>query len=274
MRSGPLRFVPFVCLGLGALFLFFATAIYVIDSDLISFFVPARMVSLNGALVAALLLGISAWLRRTRPMPWTKGLLVFSLIAAAVVYVREYALIDEVELSFNNAGAELVGTLYLPASEAPHPAVVIAHGSLKAPREAYHLFASGLTRQGIAVFSFDKRGTGKSGGEYQEQNNASEENLKLLASDVASAAEVIADHPSIDARRLGVFGISMGGWLAPIAAEETGRIRFMVLNSGPTVFRWRRELLQRPGGRHPRRRIRSSAIRNRQFGRSRVAVGV
>lgn len=54
-----------------------------------------------------------------------------------------------------------------------------------------------LVRHNIPVLSFDKRGTGSSGGEYEWKNNSSTKNLRLLASDVAAAVAALAAQPEI-----------------------------------------------------------------------------
>jgi hypothetical protein len=39
--------------------------------------------------------------------------------------------------------------------------------------------------------------------------------------------------PEIDARRVGLFGVSQAGWILPLAAKELGDAAFMVFWSGP-----------------------------------------
>ena len=211
-------------------------AIYGVDSDLINFFLPTRTVVLTCLLVSVGMLVLHLALRgRFARSVFVYALGVTALVLAAMIYVREFTAYREVELSFENEGASLVGTLYLPQPIGRYPTAVIAHGSIRAPRRLYHLFADRLVRRGIAVYSFDKRGTGESGGVYEAENNGRLENLTLLASDVAAAVEKVRHHPEIEESHVGILGISMGGWLAPLAADQTDSVGFMVLVSGPTV---------------------------------------
>lgn len=208
---------------------------YVIDADLISFFLPVRWIALTGSLLGAIAIGLTIGATHRRILS-RSGLAAGLLLAFAVfVFVREFTQYREVDLSYQNQETTLAGTLYLPKGEGPFPAVVIAQGSIRAPRTLYHFWADHLVRRGIAVLSFDKRGTGKSGGTYEEDNNASEENLSRLASDIALGVEALQARSEISASRIGIFGLSMGGWLAPIAAERSSSVAFMALNSGPTV---------------------------------------
>lgn len=212
-------------------------AIYGVDSDFVNFFLPTRMVVLTGLLVSAGILALHLALRiRSSRSVAVYGLAVAALVlAATMVYVREFTAYREVELSFENEGARLAGALYLPKQSGRYPAVVIAQGSIRAPRRLYHFWADRLVRSGIAVFSFDKRGTGDSGGVYEAENNSSLENLTLLASDVAAAIVAVRRHAEIDGARVGILGLSMGGWLAPLAAQRADSVGFMALVSGPTV---------------------------------------
>jgi uncharacterized protein len=222
-----------VLLGLSTLFALLAGATYIMDADVVSFFLPVRWVVPQLFGLSALL-AVFAMIRR-RGSRFGLVLLWVSLGAAAAVYVVEFRAYQEVEVAFENQGVSLSGTLYLPKSGGPFTTVVVAPGSIKAPRRLYHFWADALVREGIAVLNVDKRGTGKSGGTYQSDNNASETNLRLLASDVATAAEFAAGRSEVDASRVGILGFSMGGWLAALAASESSQVRFIVAVSGPTV---------------------------------------
>lgn len=71
------------------------------------------------------------------------------------------------------AGVTLSGTLTLPTSKGPFPVVLLIAGSGPIDRDEtvfghkpFLVLADYLTRQGIAVLRFDKRGCGKSTGNY------------------------------------------------------------------------------------------------------------
>lgn len=70
------------------------------------------------------------------------------------------------EVRFSSAGATLAGELDLPVGEEPAPLVVVIHHSGPVGRDAYGYLAEILLAEGYAVFRFDKRGTGASGGTY------------------------------------------------------------------------------------------------------------
>jgi uncharacterized protein len=88
----------------------------------------------------------------------------------------------------------------------------------------HHLHAT-LPPAGYAVFTFDRRGEGASTGE------PSAGRFELLAADANAVAGALAAHDDVDARRIGLWGISQGGWVAPLAAVRSGRAAFLVLLS-------------------------------------------
>jgi alpha/beta superfamily hydrolase len=73
---------------------------------------------------------------------------------------------EQREVRFVSEGVELAGELDLPLREDLAPLVFIIHHSGPVTRDAYGYMAELLVEAGFAVFRFDKRGVGKSGGEY------------------------------------------------------------------------------------------------------------
>jgi pimeloyl-ACP methyl ester carboxylesterase len=118
-----------------------------------------------------------------------------------------------------------------PADQPIHAAVVFIHGSGKQTRSL--ALAERFAREGIMVLVYDKRGAGKSGGEYEGEQNVSEKNIALLADDANSALQKLASHPSLKGAPVGFAGISQAGWIAPVAAERSSLAKFLVLWSGP-----------------------------------------
>jgi dienelactone hydrolase len=116
---------------------------------------------------------------------------------------------------FQSHGTELAGMLIEPEStEARKPLVVMVHGSEKTAMlgTAYPYL---LAAQGVAVFAYDKRGTGQSEGFYTQ-------NFELLADDAAAAGRQARDLASGRFTRFGYAGFSQGGWVAPMAALRGG----------------------------------------------------
>jgi len=93
--------------------------------------------------------------------------------------------------------------------------------------------AQRFANEGIAALVYDKRGAGKSGGEYEGDQSVSEKNTSLLADDAVSALRRLATHPSLKGIHAGFAGISQAGWIAPLAVQRSDLAKFLVLWSGP-----------------------------------------
>lgn len=125
----------------------------------------------------------------------------------------------------------LVGTLYKPDGPGPHPALVVLHGASGGTRQTgfYRHLTERLPPAGIAVFLYDRRGSGESGGRFDTAG------FETLAADGVAAAGALAARPDIDAARIGVYGISQGGWIAPIVAARRPATTCVIVVSGSGV---------------------------------------
>src|SRR5207249_3459547 len=89
--------------------------------------------------------------------------------------------IRQENVRFKSDDVNLEGTLYLPQGPPPYPAVVLLHGSGPLSRYSFgpipHFFAAA----GLAVLTYDKRGTGQSTGSFDTAT------FDQLAEDGASA---------------------------------------------------------------------------------------
>jgi uncharacterized protein len=115
---------------------------------------------------------------------------------------------------FTSAATTLAGELMEPLwRSGPLPLVVMVHGSERTPAIG-NQYTYALAAQGIAVFVYDKRGTGASKGEYTQ-------NFELLADDAAAAFMQARNLLKGRFTRAGYFGGSQGGWVAPLAATRS-----------------------------------------------------
>lgn len=147
---------------------------------------------------------------------------------------RRVMLYKEEEVQFSNKGTTLSGTLALPLTEGPHPAVVLIHGSGAESREGYRFLADHLARHGIAALRYDKRGVGKSTGDWHVST------FKDLAEDALAGFYFLQRHHCIHPEKVGLLGTSQGVWIAPLAAGP--HVAFIVLLSGACVSPKKQEL--------------------------------
>jgi dienelactone hydrolase len=141
--------------------------------------------------------------------------------------------VSKQDVSFTSEGVVLVGTIFKPKKS--YAAVVIVHGSGQEPR--MNGFAEILSKEGITVLTYDKRGVGKSGGIYAGPevgtNNIDSFNLSLLAKDASAAVNILKQQNKN--MPIGIVGFSQAGWIIPIAANQNPLVEFMVLFSCPTI---------------------------------------
>ena len=135
------------------------------------------------------------------------------------------------------AGAVLAGTLTLPppsAGPGPFPAAVLIAGSGPNDRDEtilrhklFLVLADDLTRRGVAVLRYDKRGVGKSTGSYALATS------RDFAEDAQAAFAYLKTQPHINAAKVGLIGHSEGGLIAPMVAAKSPTVAFLVLLAGP-----------------------------------------
>jgi pimeloyl-ACP methyl ester carboxylesterase len=142
----------------------------------------------------------------------------------------------EEAVTFDSPGAhaKLSGTLTLPPGKGPFPAVILIAGSGPNTRDetvfGHHVFlvlADHLTRAGLAVLRYDKRGVGASGGDYFHATS------RDFADDAQAALAWLRTRADIDGARIGLLGHSEGGLVAPMVAAVDKRLAFVVLLAAP-----------------------------------------
>jgi len=149
--------------------------------------------------------------------------------------VKPYPYKEE-EVSFPNGKAKisLAGTLTLPRAPGPFPAAVLLSDSGPHDRDEsivghrpFLVLADHLTRKGIAVLRFDKRGIGKSTGDFA---NATTEDF---AGDAEAALAYLKTRKEIDLKKTGLIGHGEGGMIAPLVAAHSSDVAWIVLLAGP-----------------------------------------
>src|SRR5262249_18410165 len=124
--------------------------------------------------------------------------------------------VHQYEVRVPTSGAVLAGTLTLPPGDGQHPGVVYVSGSGPTLREEAQWLESVFVARGIAVLAYDKRGNGQSTGRYPG-SLASGSTIRTLAGDAVAAARFLAAQRGIDRSRVGLYGLSQGGWIIPQA---------------------------------------------------------
>ncbi len=158
---------------------------------------------------------------------------VIVLISLAVAFVLNparteektprYVCCTETELVYNNGDTQLAGVLLSPVDAGEYPAAVILQGSGDSDRNNgwARLIAETLVSKGIAVLLTDKRGSGKSSGNWRTASFVD------LAKDGLAGIDKLRGVDGIRKDRLGFVGLSQGGHVAPLAASM-GDVQFVI----------------------------------------------
>jgi dienelactone hydrolase len=102
------------------------------------------------------------------------------------------------------------------------------HGSGEEPRLSYGPLVASYVGDGIAFFSYDKRGVGDSEGKCCPDVYG---HFNLVTADAVGAVAAVRRSPQIDPNRVGFLGASAAGWVAPRAAETSKHVAFLAIAS-------------------------------------------
>ena len=140
------------------------------------------------------------------------------------------------EVVFSNGPIVLTGELTFPEGAGPHPGVVLISGSGPQDRASnlfgFRIFAAladHLAEVGVASLRFDDRGVRGSTGDTLQAT------VQDRAGDVEAAVGVLLSREDIDGGSIGLIGHSEGGLVAPMVANRTESISFLVLLAAPAL---------------------------------------
>jgi carboxymethylenebutenolidase len=119
--------------------------------------------------------------------------------------------------------------LYEPETGGHHPAVVLLYGSggLKAAGSMYRWYATAFASKGMVtiICPYFDASHGK-----QRRNPA---NTRIWIPAVKDCVTFVSSLPSVDPKRIGMFGFSLGGYLGLCTAPRDLRVSALVDMSGP-----------------------------------------
>jgi 2,6-dihydroxypseudooxynicotine hydrolase len=132
---------------------------------------------------------------------------------------------ERVEIPFD--GATMVGTLRRPQNAEKPPLVLLLPG-LDSTKEEFFYWEDVFLKRGLATFSLDGPGQGECG--YNSRIRPDYEAA------VSTALDLLTNRNEIDQNRIGLAGVSLGGYYAPRAAAYEPRVKAAVGNCGPWNF--------------------------------------
>ncbi len=166
--------------------------------------------------------------------------------AACADQTGAQAQFEEHRVEFHNHDVKLAGSLLLPKSERPLPAVIFVHGAGPQTREKYRKQGEYFASQGIAALIYDKRGTGESGGAYESRKP-----YENLVNDALAGVAFLKQQREIEQSQIGMWGLSQGGYISAAAASRSKDVEFLVAVGSEVadgmLFYYRDNLFRRYG---------------------------
>ncbi|MBO9450678.1 alpha/beta hydrolase [Tropicibacter sp. R16_0] len=142
--------------------------------------------------------------------------------AALMASTAAFAQVETRSVTFENEGATLSGTLYLPEGHdgSALPTVVVTGAWTSVEEQMPSVYAREMVERGFAAFTFDFRGWGKSGD--LPQNVRFVESPAAKTSDIRAAFEFVSTLPEVDAARINGLGIcaSAGYMVDAVSGNE------------------------------------------------------
>ncbi len=124
-----------------------------------------------------------------------------------------------------------------PAGEKPHAALLLLHGAGGSTGFWFERFAPLLTAAGIAAYAphyFDRTGTARATREMILDGV----HFNRWLTTAGDAVSYVAARPGVDARRIGILGVSLGGYLSMAMAAADRRVRAVAEVSGGMPSEW------------------------------------
>jgi 2,6-dihydroxypseudooxynicotine hydrolase len=132
---------------------------------------------------------------------------------------------ERIEIPFG--GAAMAGHLRRPAGITRPPLVLLIAG-LDSTKEEFFAAENVFLARGMATFSLDGPGQGEAARALRIRPD--------FEAPVAAVLDVLCERPDLDGTRVGMLGVSLGGYYAARAAAFEPRVRAVVVSGGPYDF--------------------------------------
>lgn len=160
------------------------------------------------------------------------------LLAMLVVATGCFTPYRSSRISFESQGDTMSGVLTRPTASAQKAValLVFVHGDGASVADEYgynSIVWNRLAEADIASLSWDKKGVGRSQGDWLAQS------MDDRAQEVVDALEHIADAYPDAFPTIGLIGFSQAGWVLPKVVQLSSRSDFMIIVSG--AINWERQ---------------------------------
>ncbi len=168
-----------------------------------------------------------------------KNLILLLLLLSHFTFSQENKFRSEEVDYWNIADSvHISGTLTMPEKGSKFPAVLLITGSGPEDRDCnlfghkpFKVIAEYLSNRGFAVLRVDDRGVGKTTLGKNPKLVTSEN----FAKDVLSGVDFLKNRSEINPKKIGLIGHSEGGMIAPMAANQSKDVAFIISLAGTGV---------------------------------------
>lgn len=140
---------------------------------------------------------------------------------------------ETTDFTFMSSEQQLSGVFDAPEGDGADALILFVHGYGETNVRAWNTFSDLRQRfneVGIATAVWDKPGQGQSEGEFDINQS-----VYSSAQEVVDAAKLLREMEAPGADKIGIWGVSRAGWIAPIAISQDGDIDFWISVSGTTA---------------------------------------
>lgn len=153
------------------------------------------------------------------------SILVYQVVVprklSETVNPSNYLMVGYKEVSFNSSGNNFTGWFIPGVRNAP--AIILCHG-YKSNRSELLTLAATLQENGYNLFLYDMRGHG--------ENPAAMTTLGYKESgDLVAAMQTLSSQPGVNSKRMGLYGVGLGGYVVLAAATQSVQVKTLVIDS-------------------------------------------
>ena len=126
-------------------------------------------------------------------------------------------------ITYSLNGLKIAANVYTPAgfdATKNYPALVVAHPNGGVKEQVSGLYSQRMAEQGYVCLAFDAAYQGASEGEPRSTDKPANR-----IEDIHRAADILAQYPGVDAKRIGILGICGGGGYTLKAAQTDKRFK-------------------------------------------------
>jgi dienelactone hydrolase len=163
--------------------------------------------------------------RKTKILAFSPLFVITVLACAATLLFPDVAQaaasIKTMGVSFYGDGGVLLhGTIYAPAAPGRYPGLVMIDGAGPTSSNEFHDEARAFAERGIVTLVYTKRTVGYS---------TFQRDFAVLAKDALSGMALVRARADVNPSMIGLFGLSEGAWVAPLAAAmQPGAVAYIV----------------------------------------------